>query len=59
MPTTMNSGLVFIQNVEGNVAFGLACVIIGQLVSCITIPFFVKMYFENVIQEDELVINIE
>jgi len=43
MPTTMNTGLVFTSNVKGNVPFGLASVILGQLCSAFTVPFFIKM----------------
>lgn len=43
MPTTMNTGLVFTANVKGNVPFGLATVIIGQLCSAFTVPFFIKL----------------
>lgn len=52
MPTTMNSGLVIINSVGGNVAFGLGCVIIGHLSSVFTIPFFIKIYFNQMINSD-------
>lgn len=59
MPTTMNTGLVFTANVKGNVPFGLACVIIGQLCSAFTVPFFIKVYFEQVITEENIVVSVD
>lgn len=59
MPTTMNTGLVFTANVKGNVPFGLACVIIGQLCSAFTVPFFIKIYFEQVVTEENIVVAVD